>query len=42
MKDIAKVPSNIQAKISKWLNGKFFLYNNDYGNDFEAVMNGVL
>lgn len=34
-----KVPSNIQAKISKWLNGKFFLYNNDYGNDFEAVMN---
>ena len=31
-------PRSVQEKISKWLGDKFWLYNNDYGNDFSAIM----
>ena len=31
------VPPSIQEKIAKWMGDRFFLYNNAYGNDFEAV-----
>lgn len=31
-------PIKIQKEIAEWLDGKFFLYNNYYGNDFEAVI----
>ena len=32
------VPRNIQEKISDWLGDRFWLYDNDYGNDFQAVL----
>ena len=32
------VPRNIQEKISEWLGDRFWLYDNDYGNDFQAVI----
>lgn len=32
------VPRNIQAKIAEWLGDRFWLYDNDYGNDFQAVI----
>lgn len=28
----------VEEKISKWLDKKLYLYNNDYGNDFELIM----
>ena len=31
-------PIKIQTEIAEWLDGKFYLYNNGYGNDFEAVI----
>lgn len=33
-----KVPYDIQKKIATWLRGKFYLYNNDYGNNFESII----
>ena len=32
------VPRNIQEKIAEWLGDRFWLYDNDYGNDFQAVL----
>lgn len=32
------VPRNIQEKIAEWLGDRFWLYDNDYGNDFQAVI----
>lgn len=32
------VPKGTQEKISSWLGEKFWLYNNDYGNDFSAII----
>lgn len=31
-------PAEFQSAIADWLEGKFYLYNNDYGNGFEAVI----
>ena len=31
-------PKNIGEKIDEWLDDKLFVYNNDYGNDFEQLM----
>ena len=31
-------PAEFQSEIAEWLEGKFYLYNNDYGNGFEAVI----
>lgn len=35
------VPDNIGEKIDKWLDGKFFLYNNEYGNVASQIINDV-
>lgn len=32
-------PIEIQKKIAAWLSDRFWLYNNYYGNEYEAVMN---
>ena len=33
------IVGDLAAKeISEWLNGKIFLYNNDYGNDFDKIV----
>lgn len=31
------VKNEHQKKIAEWLNGKFWLYNNEYGHDFKAM-----
>ena len=31
-------PKEYKEKIAKWLDGKFWLYNNDYGHDFKAMV----
>ncbi len=31
------VPSQTQQKIAEWLGEHFWLYNNEYGNDFQAI-----
>lgn len=31
-------PKYIADRISKWLDGKLWLYNNDYGNDFDQLL----
>lgn len=35
------VPNNIAESIDKWMDGKFFLYNNDYGNTWEQIFNDM-
>ena len=35
------VPNNISEKIDKWLDGKFFLYNNEYSNKWEQIFNDM-
>ena len=30
-------PTKYRQQIAEWLNGKFWLYNNDYGHDFKAM-----
>lgn len=35
------VPDNIGEKIDQWLDGKFFLYNNEYGNVASQIINDV-
>lgn len=35
------VPSNITEKISAWLDDKLFLYNNNYGNNFQQIFSDV-
>ena len=35
------VPDNIGAKIDQWLSGKFFLYNNEYGNTWEQIFHDM-
>ena len=35
------VPSNISEKISAWLDDKLFLYNNNYGNNFQQIFSDV-
>jgi len=32
------INDDIIEKMSKWLNEKLYVYNNDYGNDFERIM----
>ena len=32
------VPFKYQKQIAEWLGEHFWLYNNDYGNDFEAIL----
>ena len=34
-----KVKPEVRKKILKWLQGKFWLYNNKYGYNFEAILN---
>lgn len=35
------VPNEIGAKIDQWLNGKFFIYNNEYSNKWEQIFNDM-
>ena len=35
------VPSNVTEKISAWLDDKLFLYNNNYGNNFQEIFSDV-
>jgi len=35
------VPDNIAAHIDQWLDGKFFLYNNEYGNTWEQIFHDM-
>lgn len=35
------VPDNIGRKIDEWLDGKFFLYNNEYGNVASQTLNDI-
>lgn len=35
------VPNNISEKIDNWLDGKFFLYNNEYGSKWNQIFNDM-
>ena len=35
------VPDNIGERIDTWLNGKFYLYNNDYGTKAEQILHDM-
>lgn len=35
------VPNNIAESIDKWMDGKFFLYNNEYGNTWEQIFHDM-
>ena len=35
------VPDNVATRIDKWLDGKFFLYNNEYGTKAEQILNDM-
>lgn len=35
------VPTLIAEKIDQWLDGKFFLYNNEYGNTWEQIFHDM-
>ena len=35
------VPNNIGESIDEWLEGKFFLYNNEYGSKWEQLFNDM-
>lgn len=35
------VPNLIAEKIDQWLDGKFFLYNNEYGNTWEQIFHDM-
>ena len=35
------VPGNISEKIDEWLDGKFFLYNNEYGTKWQQIFNDM-
>lgn len=32
----------VDAKIDKWLNDRLFIYDNNHGNDFEAIYTGLI
>lgn len=42
-KDFGKyyVPADIGEKIDRWMDGKFFLYNNDYTNKWEQIFHDM-
>lgn len=35
------VPANVSERIDSWLDGKFFLYNNDYGNSWQQIFHDM-
>lgn len=35
------VPENVSEKIDEWMDGKFFLYNNEYTNKWEQIFNDM-
>ena len=35
------VPPSVGAKIDKWMSDKVFIYNNDYGNEFEQLFKHI-
>lgn len=35
------VPNNIAESIDRWMDGKFFLYNNEYGNTWEQIFHDM-
>ena len=35
------VPQHVGDKIDEWMEGKFFLYNNDYSNKWEQIFNDM-
>lgn len=35
------VPPSVGAKIDKWMSDKVFIYNNDYGNEFEQLFKDI-
>lgn len=35
------VPNSVAEKIDAWLDGKFFLYNNEYGSTWEQIFNDM-
>jgi len=36
--NVYSTPTSIGDKINKWLDGKLWVYNNDYGNNFEQLL----
>lgn len=34
-------PNNISERIDSWLDGKFFLYNNEYGNSWQQIFHDM-
>lgn len=35
------VPNDVAAKIDSWLDGKFYLYNNEYSNKWQQIFNDM-
>lgn len=35
------VPNNVSQKIDEWMDGRFFLYNNEYTNKWEQIFNDM-
>lgn len=35
------VPNGVAERIDKWLDGRFFLYNNEYGNTWEQIFHDM-
>lgn len=35
------VPNNVAERIDRWLDGKFFLYNNEYGNSWQQIFHDM-
>ena len=35
------VPNNVATRIDKWLDGKFFLFNNEYGNTWQEIFHDM-
>src|SRR5574344_2141644 len=35
------VPNNVAERIDRWLDGKFFLFNNEYGSVWEEVFHDM-
>jgi twinkle protein len=37
-----RVPDDIKTKVNNWLEGKLFIYNNNYGNNVSKVLKAVM
>lgn len=39
--NVYTVDERVETKIDNWFDGKFFLFNNEYGNDFEQIISDM-